>query len=343
MSNASKLVGTFVGIVALIVLVSAVTPLLGASTGTDPRTAANASTFDSEANLVDIPDENGTVDVEADAESKVVVIDRAHTNGFSRERIQPMVQSLVEAGHEVRFHGSGSQQARSPDLNESLRGADAFVVIAPRQPYEAAEVRGVTDFADRGGRVLMLAEPSSTQVSGGLLGGLSTQQVSTELTALSSNFGMTVGTGYLFNMHDNANNFQHVYATPENESGLSDGIDRAVFQRATPVSTNNASAERLLTATDRTRLSTTRSNENYAVAARSGNATVVGDASFLEPSYYRDADNEVLVANTIEFLVTGEKTERPSPEGTAAGDGGTGGFTPPENGGSGEFTPPSGE
>ncbi|WP_136716022.1 DUF4350 domain-containing protein [Halorientalis salina] len=332
MSNASKLAGAFVGIVALVVLVAAVSPLLGASTGSEARTAANASTLDSATNLVDVPSENGTVTTDSDGESKVIVIDRAHANGFTREELQPLVQSLVEAGHEVRFHGSGSQQGRAPELNASLRGADAFVVVAPRQPYRAPEVRGVADFADRGGRVLLVAEPASTQVSGGLLGGLSAQRVSTELTALSSQFGMSVGTGYLYNMHDNANNFQHVYATPSGGTNLTDGVDRAVFQRVTPVAANNGTAETLLTATDRTHLSTTRSNEAYGVAARNGNATVIGDSTFLEPSYYRDADNEVLIGNVIEFLTGGDKQPKPEPEEPT---------TP--NGGTGEFTPPSGE
>jgi hypothetical protein len=332
MSNASKLAGVFVGIVALIVLVAAVSPLLAASTGSDARTASNASTLNSATKLAEVPSENGTVTTDSDGESKVVVIDRAHANGFDREELQPFVQSLVEAGHEVRFHGSGGQQGRTQELNASLRGADAFVVVAPRQPYRASEVRGVTDFADRGGRVLMLAEPASTQVSGGLLGGLMTQSVSTELTALSSKFGMSVGTGYLYNMHDNANNFQHVYATPSDGRNLTEGVDRTVFQRATPVSASNGTAETLLTATDRTHLSTTRSNEAYGVAARNGNATVIGDSTFLEPSYYRDADNEVLIGNTIEFLTNGEKQPRPEPEEPTR-----------RNGGSGEFTPPSGE
>lgn len=329
MSNRSRLAGVFVGIVGVIVLLGAVAPLLAASPGSQARTAMNASTFQPSNHLADVPENNGSVAVEANTESKVVVIDRAHANGFTRDRIQPLVRSLVEAGHEVRFHGGGEQQLQSPDLNSSLRGADALVVIAPRKPYKPAEVNGIADFENRGGRVLMLAEPSSTKVSGGLLSGISVEQVSTEMTSVTSQFDMAVGTGYLYNMYDNANNFQHVYATPPNNSTMTDGIDRSVFQRATPVTANGSAATVLLTATNRTHLSTTRANGEYAVAARSGNATLIGDTTFLSPSYYLNADNEALLGNTIEFLVTGEKTEKQSPAQSQSGENGSRRFTPP--------------
>ncbi len=310
----SRLAGVFVGIVAVIVVLGAVAPLLAATSGSQGRTAMNASTFQPSAHLVDVPNQTGTITVDEGSESKVIVIDRSHANGFTRDQIQPFVRSLVEAGHEVRFHGSGGQQQfQSEGINSSLRGADALVVIAPQKPFATGEVKGVTDFADRGGRVLMLAEPSRTEVSGGLMSGISVTQVSTELTSISSQFDMAVGTGYLYNMHDNANNFQHVYATPPNESQSIEGVERAVFQRATPVAANGSSAEVLLTATNRTHLSTTRANEQYAVAARSGNATVIGDATFLNPSYYTNGDNEALIGHAIEFLVTGNKAAKPSP------------------------------
>ena len=333
MSEASRLAGTFVGIVAVIVVLAAVSPLLASPTGSETRTASTASSFDPDETLVDAPTENGSLAVPTDGESKVVVIDRTHANGFTREGIQPFVRALVDAGHEVRFYGSGGQQRQSRDLNTSLRGADAFVAIAPRQPYTPAEVRGVADFAERGGRVLMLAEPATTEVSGSLLSGMSVERLSTELTSLSSQFGMVVGTGYLYNMHENANNFQHVYATPDNGTGLTDGVDRAVFQRATQVTVANGSAETLLSATDRTRLATTRTNGSHGVAARNGNALVVGDSTFLGPSYYRDADNEALVENAIGFLVSGDKTPKPTPgpgpDRPAAGNRSAGEFTPP--------------
>ncbi|MFD1589017.1 GldG family protein [Halorientalis brevis] len=316
----SRLAGVFVAIVTVIVLLGAVAPLLASTSGSQGRTATNASILEPSSHLVDVPDQTGNVTVDAGAESKVVVIDRSHANGFTRAQIQPFVRSLVEAGHEVRFHGSGKQQQfQSKGINRSLRGADALVVIAPQKPFASGEVKGVTDFANRGGRVLMLAEPSRTEVSGGLMSGISVTQVSTELTSIASQFDVAVGTGYLYNMHENANNFQHVYATPPNESQSIEGVERAVFQRATPVAANGSSAEVLLTATNRTRLSTTRANEQYGVAARSGNATVIGDATFLSPSNYATADNEVLIGHAIEFLVTGSKTAKQAPTQTDRG------------------------
>lgn len=332
MSNASKLVGTFVGILVLIVAIAAAAPLLAGSAPSENRTAINASTFEPSANLVETPAENGTLSVAATNESKVVVIDRAHQNDFGSSDVQPMIDALVEAGHEVRYLGSTGQQVQRPNLNATLRGADAFVTIAPRRGFRDGEVAGLTNFTERGGRVLLLAEPSSAQISGGLLSGVSVTEVSTQLTTVSSEYGMAVGTGYLYNMYENANNFQNVYATPTGNDTLTDGVDRVTFDRATQVTVNDSTATSTLAAIDRTHLSSTRANSTFAVAARSGNVTLVGDSDFISPTYVRDSDNEVLLSNTLTFLVSGNKTELPSPTqrgaGSGAGFGGAGGQYP---------------
>lgn len=370
MSSTAKLVGTFVVVLGLVVGVAAVAPLLGGSTGLESRTA---STLPVDSQPVSVPNETGTVRVDAETESKVVVIDRAHENSVTREDLQPLVASLVEAGHEVRFYRTGGEDA-SPGpslgggpgggLNQSLRNADAFVTVAPQRPFKPDEIRGLTDFASRGGRVLMLAEPSRTKVSGGFPGPIvpgpvspRTEQVSTELTGLAAEFGMSVGTGYLYNTHENANNFQHVYGQPATETELTAGVDRAVFQRATPITVDESTSQPVVTTTNRTRLSTTRDQSAYTLGARNENALLLGDTTFLTPPYYRDADNEVLLGNTIEFLVTGTKTPRPStgqpgpaPNGSVGPPQAPNGSlgppsgpvpTPPFDGGDGPTSPPT--
>jgi hypothetical protein len=54
----------------------------------------------------------------------------------------------------------------------------------------------------------------------------------------------------------------------------------------------------------------------YTVAARTGNVTVVGDASFMTAENYRAYDNEVFVGNLAEFLLGGERAEAPRPRPT---------------------------
>jgi hypothetical protein len=53
--------------------------------------------------------------------------------------------------------------------------------------------------------------------------------------------------------------------------------------------------------------------------------TAVGDTSFLSRENAYDADNEVLIGNLADFLVTGDKAEgAPKPPGADAPNGGTG-------------------
>ena len=346
MTNVSKYVGVFLVVLTLVLGFQAVAPAVfggGAPPGVQPE---NASTFAPNQIVADDFDESGAVTVDSNATDQVVLIDAAHQNSFTRSEIQPLVDALVESGHEVRYHGSGQQASSGfgggpgsrQTLNDSLRQADALVVISPGTRYSTAEINGVRNFTERGGRVLMLAEPESLSVSlGGGGGGLgvSIQQVQSQLTPLASTYGMGVGTNYLFNMQENAKNFQYVFATPAGGTALTDGVDRVAFPQATRVTVDEANATAALTTSTGTRLESTRRSASYAVAARNGNVTTVGDASFLSPDFHTLADNEVLVGNLVEFMVDGEKIQKPSPT-TSNGAGGAGQFGP------GGPTPPGG-
>jgi hypothetical protein len=344
MASLAKYAGVFVVVVALVVAAAAVAPAVlggGAPPGVQPETA---STFDSDAILADDFDERGNVSVDGNASGKVVVVDAAHANSFSRSEIQPFVDALVESGHEVRFHGAGQQAgsgfgppSTQRPLNASLARADALVVISPGVRYSTSEVNGVRNFTERGGRVVMLAEPESVSVGlggGGGPIGVSIQRVQSQLTPLASTYGFDVGTDYLFNMEENANNFQYVYATPTGNGSLTDGVDRVALPQATRLTLDEDNATTRLTAIDGTQLQSTRSAETYAVAARNGNVTALADSSFLSPDFHTVADNEVLLGNVVEFLTSGEKEPKPTPEADAGpgrpGPGpGPGGPSPP--------------
>ncbi|WP_247009406.1 DUF4350 domain-containing protein [Halorientalis litorea] len=330
MADRNRLGAVFTVVLVVVLVAAALGPLVTASGGSDERTVSNTGSFDPQQNLVTPSAEDGSVTVEAEESGKVVLIDAAHANAYSQSDLAPLVDALVRNGHEVRFHGSPSRQGRpATSLNESLRPADAYVVVSPASSFTPSERAGVADFADRGGRVLMLGEPQSIRVGvggGGLLG-ISVQQVQSQLTGLASQFGMDVGTPYLFNMEDNANNFKSVYATPPNASELTDGVDRVVLRQSTAV-TAGSDATVALSAVEGTALSSTRETDTYTVAARNDDVVVMGDSSFLTPENYRTADNEVLVGNIADFLVSGDKRPKPqqSADGTSAGSPGS---TPP--------------
>jgi hypothetical protein len=253
---------------------------------------------------------------ETDAQ-KTVVVDLSHGNGVDRTDFQPLVDSLVSAGHDVRFFTGGSSSlgyaggSSSSPLNETLRDADALVVANPATAYSGDEVNGIEAFADAGGRVLLLADTptretsSSATVIPGLPTGGASAAASGQPTNVAARFGITFGSGYLYDMTDNANNFQYVYGSPSGDDELVADAERTVFRAAVPVVTDDESTT--LVEGEDVRLSSTRKNGTYAVAVRDGDVAAVGDTWFLSPEASTLADNEHLVGNVATFLTGGEK------------------------------------
>lgn len=298
----SRLAAVFVVIVVVLVGGAAVAPYaLGSGESADPPTVENQQ-FQPDSVLPDETMEDGEVSMDSDASGKTVLVDVGHANGVSETDLEPLLSTLAENGHQIRFYRG---QRRS--LNESLRSADAFLVVSPRERFTSDELAGVEAFTDAGGRVLVMGDPPSVQATGGLLLGLGgVQETGPQTASLGSTYGIAYGSGYLYNMADNDNNFKSIYARPAGGSDLTDGVDRVVMRGAVPIRT--AGATRALVASQGTQLSTTRETGQYAVVVRNDDIAAVGDTEFLTRENANVADNEELIGNLADFLVDGEKT-----------------------------------
>jgi hypothetical protein len=324
-------VGAFVLAVLVVVAGSAVVGSV-ADGPADRSTQPNASAYDTDGLVPTAVAEDGTVESPGAEGAKTVVVDVSHGNAVEPASIQPLVDALVRDGHEVRLFAGGSSGAGgfattgTSDLNATLRSADAFVVVSPATPYTDEEIRGIDAFADAGGRVLMLADPVGRSSSGTSISipiGLSTGSATAagQPTNLAAEFGISYGSGYLYDMTENANNFQGVFAEPAGETPLTNGTDRVVFRDATPLAVDG-NVTPVLTSRE-VSLSSTRDAGDYTVAGRVGNVTAVGDTTFLEPGVASTADNDRFVTNVARFLVTGEKAEGvPAPAGPSSPSGG---------------------
>lgn len=302
----------FVVLVAVIVGGAAAVPFVSGGQSDDVTNLAERQT---DIDAVTVPEAaaEGEITMDSDADSKTVLIDRAHANRLSDEKLSILVNTLVANGHEVDF--VTREQARGPAWNESLRSADALLIANPNQPYTPGQLAGVQAFADAGGRVVMMSDPASIQRSG--LFGFGVQQQSNDDPALNSVFGISAQSGYLFNMHEYQQTFTSVYATP-GDGPLAEGVDQVVVRDAAAVST--ADGQTALTAGEQTRLSTTRRADTYGVAVQSGNVSLIGDTDFLTPESAYVADNNVFIGNIADFLVTGEKTgNAPAPPSESSG------------------------
>jgi hypothetical protein len=331
--NPLEAIAVFGVVTLLIVGGAAVAPFAVGGDGPTPE-VTNLAKQQTNVDAYTVPpaEETGEIRMDSDAESKTILVDRAHQNRFSDEELASLTNALSANGHEVRF--LTRESARGPAFNETLRQADAYLVVNPMQPHTSQQLAGVEAFEEAGGRVVMLTDPASVQAGG--LFGLVVQEVSSKYAGLGSTFGASVSPGYLYNMHEYQHNYKSIYATPEASSSLSEGVDRVVFREASAVSIRGGDAA--LTGVEQTKLSSTRKAKGYTVAAQAGDVAIVGDTDFLATDDAYLADNEVLVGNLADFLVSGDK--RPgapaSPQPTRPG-GAPGGAPPPDG------APPTGD
>ncbi|AZH26622.1 DUF4350 domain-containing protein [Haloplanus aerogenes] len=241
----------------------------------------------------------GTVDANpapsAD-DSGTVVIDRGHSNRFTRADIEPLVDALVREGYNVRFYTDG-------DLATVLDGADAFLVIDPGAEYLPGDVDDVRQFTGNGGRLVMIGEPDRTAISASLLG-TSIQNQESRLTTLASRYRMSVDTEYLYNQENADGTFKHVLVRPTGDGGL-EGVERTAMYTAAAVTAQNGTV--LLRSAPSTHKSgSDEVTGEYPVAVQRNNVLLLGDKTFMSGDRYRVADNEQLVAYVAEFMIEGD-------------------------------------
>lgn len=277
--------------IAVVVIASTVGPGLLRGTDEGPPPA-----YVPEEQLPEPAPAEGAIAVEAREDTGVVLIDMAHQNGLSQAEMDPLLTGITSAGYEIDL------LEREDDLDRSLTRADAFVVIDPRTGYSDAEVDRVQRFVDRGGRLLLVGEPTTLEAVGRTL-----IERSNRLTQLSSRFGFEFGEAHLFNMERNDGNHQNVFAEPVGDRELTEGVSRTAFYAATHITVREGRA--VLVAGPGTRSSRTDAAGTYPVAAVNGNVLAIADGTFLRRGNFNVVDNERLVGNVVRFLVSGEKRE----------------------------------
>ncbi|MDA1330534.1 MAG: hypothetical protein O3B43_05665 [Chloroflexi bacterium] len=110
----------------------------------------------SEVNPVQILSEpQQAVPVVADGD-KVVLIDNSHLNKFSDEEMTTLFGRITAAGGRVEV----ILPLHDAELEERLRGAVAFVVLANQEFYEQDELILLENFVRNGGRLLIVGDPT---------------------------------------------------------------------------------------------------------------------------------------------------------------------------------------
>jgi len=236
-----------------------------------------------------------------------VLLDRAHANSFDLSEIAYLDGRLAARGYQLRVHQSG-------DLAGALRSASAYIVIAPLKAFSPAEVTAVTQFVDRGGRLLLVGDPTrfDLRIEEGIFDFryfIDTAQL--PLNSLSRSFGLTFNGDYLYNTIENEGNFRNIILADGSfaEHPLTDGLEKVVFYGSHSIQTGPGSIP-LLMGDDNTWSSATdrAGGLNLAALGSNGRVLALGDLSFLTEPYNTVFDNTQFIARIADFLTI--QTER---------------------------------
>ncbi|NMB60809.1 MAG: hypothetical protein GYA18_00540 [Chloroflexi bacterium] len=224
-----------------------------------------------------------------------VVFDQAHSNQYLISEIEAMVNDLLWQDTEV------VTLTEDKDLSEALKSASAFVSIAPTKNFSDQEVQTVQSFVERGGRLLVIADPTRS-TSEYISSRAESVQVANKLL---EPYHLAFRNDYAYNIDHHEGNFRNVFLSPKVSDDLTKKIDEVVFYAARTISSYETS---LIGGDENTLSSLTDTGGNLSLAALAGdNVLAIGDFTFLTSPYFQVADNFQFITNINRFLISGER------------------------------------
>jgi hypothetical protein len=231
----------------------------------------------------------------------LVLLDQSHENAFTLDEIGYLDGRLAARGVEVISYTGG-------DLATALRGVNAFVVITPLQQFSAKQIQAVENFVQRGGRLLMLGDPTryNIVVEEDLFSfNIFVENDKIPLNSLANSFDLIFNGDYLYNTLENEGNFRNIIldAVGFAEGPLTTDLEQIVLYGAHSLQVG-AGAESLMAGDDNTWSSATDRPGGLTLAATSanGNVLAIGDIQFLMEPYFTVLDNGRFIAHIADFL-----------------------------------------
>lgn len=228
-----------------------------------------------------------------------VLFDYAHGNYFYLTEVESLTRGLEKLGARIRVVDAYTS------LTESLKEADALVVLAPTATYTPAEIQAVQRFVAGGGRLLVITDPTRNFGPSTSTATTPVALSSVEIANLLLNpFEITFEDDYLYNLVENEGNFRNVIFRSPADGPLGTGVSQVVLYsahslRAAQGALLQADASTLSSLTDRAEA------QPAAVTAAAGRVLALGDFTFLTPPYSQVADNPRFIENLNAFLASG--------------------------------------
>lgn len=227
------------------------------------------------------------------------LVDGTHGNDFTQEELATLVSRVVGRGYSVEIIGDPGffgafrimdERSRLPLLEEKLRLAGSFAVVLPDEPFTRAEVDLVEKFVDKGGRLLLVADPTRFH----------------RIDNLAERFGISFQPGYLYDSTDYEINFQNIKISDFREDQITRDLGSiALYVTAALESTGPALA--FTSPTTRSTLTEDRTAFSPLVRGAKDGVVAIGDLTFMIPPRSTVLDNDTLISNLADYLTSGER------------------------------------
>ena len=226
-------------------------------------------------------------------ESGLLLVDALHRNAFRENEIITLSSRVSNRGYDVEFIGDFDfvgEQARLWRLQEKLQRADSFLVILPREAYSEAESALVERFVQKGGKLLLVSDPTRPQL----------------INALAGRFGLDFQPDYLYNLVEHDLNFRNIFVREFQPDELTAGLDAITLYVAGSIRSSGPG----LAFTDAdTRSSLVETAESFYPIAwgDSRNVLAIADFTFMVPPHNSLLDNDRLVSNIADYFTVSER------------------------------------
>ena len=222
----------------------------------------------------------------------LLVVDAQHANTFSEGELVNFASRVADRGFEVEFVGNfaplgdpSEAPFRLKQLADKLRRADSLAVILPRMPFSEAEASLVEGFVRKGGKLLLVSDPSRPQ----------------SINSLAKRFGVDFQTDYLYNTIENDAHFRRIFVRDFQPDQLTSGLQSITLDYASSVQSTGDGLAFTGSGTKSSVLDTVRPLSPI-VWGNTRNVLAIADFTFMVPNNDSMLDNGRLVSNIADYL-----------------------------------------
>ena len=228
----------------------------------------------------------------------LLLVDAQHVNAFDEGEIIGLSSKVADRGFEVEFVGDFTPVVdpeqigpRLQRLAAKLRQADSFAVILPQTPYSDAEAALVESFVRKGGKLLLVSDPSRPQ----------------RINTLAERFGLDFQPDYLYNTVDYDLNFRNIFVRDFQPDRLTSGLDSITLYMAGSIRSPGPGLA-FIDVNTKSSLLESAGDHSPMAWGDSRNVLAVADLSFMVPPQDSLLDNDRLVSNIADYLTDSERT-----------------------------------